>query len=44
MTQSSCFVAPDQNASFRPMDRAVEGITLLFILIGGITAAWLLLV
>jgi putative membrane protein len=31
-----------QNASFRPMDRAVESITLLFILIGGITAAWLL--
>lgn len=31
-----------QNASFRPMDRAVEGITLLFILIGGLTAAWLL--
>jgi len=32
-----------KNASFRPMDRAVEGITLLFILIGGVTAAWLIL-
>ncbi|MCC8361537.1 DUF202 domain-containing protein [Lysobacter sp. A6] len=28
-------------ASFRPMDRAITTLTLLFLLIGGITAVWL---
>jgi putative membrane protein len=30
-----------QRASFRPMDRAITLLTLLFLLIGGITAVWL---
>ena len=27
--------------NFRPMDRAVIGMTLVFLLLGGVTAAWL---
>ena len=30
-----------RNARFRPMDRAVVTMTLVFLLIGGVTAAWL---
>jgi inner membrane protein YidH len=30
-----------KNASHRPMDRAIVVITLVFLLVGGVTAAWL---
>ena len=30
-----------RNARFRPMDRAVVTLTLVFLLVGGVTAAWL---
>jgi putative membrane protein len=30
-----------KTARFRPMDRAVIGMTLVFLLLGGVTAAWL---
>ena len=30
-----------KNASHRPMDRAIMVLTLIFILVGGVTAAWL---